>query len=76
MATQDMPFVTMLTAEEITQAILNRTVEKDLCLDPARHDISYRVSYRQAKVNGVDSLFASITITSVEPKAEAKATGQ
>ncbi len=76
MAKPEMPLVTLLSAEEIAQAICNYTVAKMFEVDPNACDINYRVTYRQMKVGDATQLFASIAVTSVEPKAEAKATGQ
>ena len=72
MAKPDMPFVTLLTDDEITKAICDYTVAKSMGVDPAMHDVDYRVSYRSVKDGQGTRLFATIAITSLEPKAEPK----
>jgi hypothetical protein len=72
----DLPFVSMLTDDEIAQAIANFAAKKQMGLDPEAHNLDFKVTYRQVKGDGGQRLFASIAITSVgaiaPPKEEPK----
>lgn len=64
----DLPFVSMLTDDEITQAICNHAMKKQLGLDPDAHSVTFKVTYRNIKQpEGGYRLFASIAITDIVP---------
>jgi len=69
MARPDLPFVSMLTDAEISQAICDYAARKQMGIDPTVHDIEFKVGFRQV-IDGQAGtrLFASISITGVEPK--------
>lgn len=70
----DLPFVSVVTDDEIAQAICNYAAKKQFGLDPDLHDLGFKVTYRQIKgPDGALRLFASIAITSVKPLAAAPA---
>lgn len=61
--TPSLPFVSMLTDEEISQAICNFAAKKQMGIDPETHHLDFKVTYRQVK----GGLFASIAIMTVSP---------
>jgi len=59
----DLPHVSILTDEEISQAICNYAAKKQLGIDPDTNNIDFKVTYRPVK----GGLFASIAIMAVSP---------
>lgn len=63
----ELPYVGMLTDDEISQAIGNHFVKKYMGLDPDTLDCEFKVSYRNVKTDTGYRLFAPIVVTSVQP---------
>jgi len=63
---QDFPFVTMLTDDEVAQAICNYTARRYLDLDADDVPVKFKLTYRNVKqADGTQRLYASIVIMSV-----------
>ena len=63
---QELPYVTMLTDDEVAQAICNFTARRYLGVDPDNAPVKFKVTYRNVKqADGSQRLFASIVITEV-----------
>ena len=68
----DLPFVTVITDDEIAQAVCDYAMRRQIGLDPQEHNATYRVTYRNVRQpDGSVRLFASLAVTAVEPKASA-----
>ncbi len=63
---QELPYVTMLTDDEVAQAICNYTARRYLGVDPDTNPVKFKVSYRNVKQpDGSQRLFASIVVTDI-----------
>lgn len=61
----DLPFVSMITDDEIAQAICNYAAKKQLGIDPEVCQIDFKITYRQVKIESGQRLFASIVIMGI-----------
>jgi hypothetical protein len=71
-ATPELPAVTMLTSEEVSQAVAHFAARKQFGIDPEARPVKFKVSYRQVK----GELFASIVITDIASIAPEKSNAQ
>lgn len=63
---QELPYVTMLTDDEVAQAICNYTARRYIGVDPENIPVKFKVTYRNVKQpDGSQRLYASIVITDV-----------
>lgn len=69
MPTPENPHVGVVTAEEIAQLIANDEAKNKLGVDPATHDIQFKVTYRNLNQEGGGKrLVAPISIYRITPK--------
>lgn len=71
----ELPFVGLLTDDEISQAIGNHFIKKQMGLDPDSYDCEFKVTYRQVKSESGYRLFAPIVVTSAKPIDPAASAG-
>lgn len=57
----------VLTDDEISQAVCDLALRKNLDMDPTQVKAEFQVSYRQVKIEGRVRLFATVVVFSVDP---------